>query len=149
MTMSAHRLRYLLSIWLGLILVACGGATTQSVPATAPPAATPTNAPVRPIPQPENAGQTVEMSGLYAVGFEYARFMPCGSSEIWLVSWNSMDVFDRYDAVKTSYRQELFVRVRGVVKPLSAEEVSLDDYVAKLTDTALLEMRQPQPGDCK
>jgi hypothetical protein len=89
------------------------------------------------------------MSGLYAVGFEYARFNPCGSSEIWLVSWNDMAVFDRYDEVKTSYRQEVFVRVRGVVEPLSIEEVGLDDYAAKLYDTALLEMRQPQPGECK
>ena len=147
MSTSADRLRWCLGIWLGLILAACGGATTPTAPTA--PTVRPTNAPVRPIPQPDNAGQTVEMSGLYAVGFEYARFNPCGSSEIWLVSWNSMDVFDRYDALKTSYRQEVFVRVRGVVEPLSVEEVSLDDYVAKLTDTALLEMRQPQPGDCE
>jgi hypothetical protein len=148
MTTSANRLRCLLATWLGLILVACGGAIAPTAAPIAP-TVRPTVAPVRPIPQPENAGQTVEMSGLYAVGFEYARFNPCGSSEIWLVSWDSMDVFDRYDAVKTSYRQEIFVRVRGVVAPLSAEEVGLDDYVAKLTDTALLEMRQPQPGECK
>jgi hypothetical protein len=145
MTTPANRLRCILTIWLGLILVACGGAATQAVPATA----RPTNDPLRPIPPPENAGLTVEASGLYAVGFEYARFIPCGSSAIWLVSWNDMAVFDRYDEVKTSSRQEVFVRLKGVAEPLSAEEMGLDDYVVKLRDTALLEMRQPQPGECK
>jgi len=141
--------RRALAVWLGLILAACAQSAEQPTSGRPTPAPSPTNAPVRPIIEPTNAGQTIEAAGLYAVGFEFARFLPCDSDQIWLISWTASAIIDQYHELKTSDRQPLFVRARGLVGAPSADHVSLDDYDVLLSEATLLEMREPQPGECK
>ncbi|HYF66120.1 MAG TPA: hypothetical protein VD886_25050 [Herpetosiphonaceae bacterium] len=148
--------RRVLAVWLGLMLAACAQSSPQPAPTGGRPAPaaspTPTRgspAPFRPIVEPTSAGQTIEVAGLYAVGFEFARFLPCDSGQIWLISWTTSAIIDQYHELKTSDRQPLFVRARGVVGAPSAEDVSLDDYAVLLSEATLLEMREPQPGECE